>query len=136
MTESMTIGKLAQASGVGVETIRFYQRKGLIEQPSYFQGCGFRTYDSITIQKLDFIRRAKNLGFSLQEIKDLLKLRANSQQKCSSVKAKAAAKIVEISGKITDLIAIKAALEKLVLSCEAKIPSSSCPVIDELEKMR
>ncbi len=131
--DSMTIGKLAKLAGVGVETIRFYERRGLIQRPSHKPGRGYRKYDPVNVTKLTFILRAKNLGFSLKEIKDLLNLKAGSKAKCASVKSKAQAKLEEISSKISDLIAMRAALEKLILTCSAEIPSSSCPIIEELE---
>jgi MerR family mercuric resistance operon transcriptional regulator len=134
MMEPMTIGTLAKVAGVGVETIRFYESKGLIERPSYKPGSGYRKYDPVNITKLTFILRAKNLGFSLKEIKDLLNLRAGSKAKCASVKSKAEAKIEEVLSKISDLIAIRTVLEKLVLTCSAEIPSSICPIIEALEQ--
>lgn len=133
MLKPLTIGKLAKASGVGVETIRFYEKKGLIQRPTYSSACAYRQYDPVNVNRLTFVLRAKILGFSLKEIKELLNLRASSKSNCGSVKSKAEKKLEEVSNKIEDLMAIKAALEKLILSCSVGIPSPSCPILEALD---
>jgi MerR family mercuric resistance operon transcriptional regulator len=95
-------------------------------------GNGYRQYEPPVVERLAFIRRAKDLGFSLKEIRDLLNLRAKSKSKCASVKAKALKKIGEVERKIADLNAIKAALEKLASTCDAEAPTSECPILDAL----
>lgn len=130
--QPMTIGKLAKAAGVGVETIRFYEREGLILKPSLSAGSGYRKYDCAVIDRLAFIRRAKDLGFTLDEIRELLNLRAKSKSKCATIKTKAEAKIADVNRKIDDLMAIKSALEKLVSTCNAESPTSECPILDAL----
>ncbi len=130
--QPMTIGKLAKATGIGIETIRFYEREGLIQKPSHQVGNGYRKYEPSDIERLAFIRRAKDLGFSLKEIRELLNLRAKTKAKCASVKSKALEKIGEVERKIADLTAIKVALEKLASTCNAEAPTSECPILDAL----
>jgi MerR family mercuric resistance operon transcriptional regulator len=132
--QPLTIGRLAKAAGVGVETIRFYEREGLIKKPAHQAGEGYRKYAPETVQRLGFIRRAKDLGFSLKEIRELLNLRASSKGKCASVKTKAQNKIADVERKIADLVAIKTALEALVSTCASEAPTSLCPILDALER--
>ncbi len=115
--EKITIGKLAEMAGVGVETVRFYQRKELIREPK-LTGA-FRTYSEDDAQKIIFIKKAQELGFSLAEIKELLELNTKSRMTCSTVKQKTLAKIKEIEGKINDLNKMKNSLEKLSCACDA-----------------
>ena len=129
----MKIGTVAKQSGIGIETIRFYEREGLIAVPN--RGLsGYREYTEDVIVRLSFIRRAKDLGFSLKEIKELLSLKAKPISKCASVKKKANKKIEEIEEKITQLNAIKIALSDLVESCHSDSPTSDCPILDAFER--
>lgn len=134
MTQTMTIGKLAKEAGIGVETIRFYEREGLLPRPARVAGSGYRQYAPENIQRLGFIRQAKELGFSLKEIRELLSLRATSKAKCGSVKLKAQRKIADVEKKITDLHAIRGALETLILRCKEEKPTSECPILEALGK--
>lgn len=129
MIEKLTIGKLARASNVGVETIRFYERKGLIIQPSK-QG-GFRYYNPELITRVNFIKRSQELGFTLKETKELLELTLKEQSKCSDVLAKTQSKIDEIDEKIKDLKRMKKSLKGLADCCESSdMPLSDCPVLE------
>ncbi|QDK42378.1 hypothetical protein DOM21_13175 [Bacteriovorax stolpii] len=114
--EKITIGKLAEMSGVGVETVRFYQRKELLREPK--TSSGFRTYNEEDAQRIIFIKRAQDLGFTLSEVKELLELNTKPRMTCSSVKVKTTAKIKEIEEKIADLNRMKASLEKLACACD------------------
>jgi len=134
MTQPMTIGKLAKEAGIGVETIRFYEREGLLPRPARIGGSGYRQYAPENIQRLGFIRQAKDLGFSLKEIRELLSLRATSKAKCGSVKSKAERKMIDVEKKICDLKAIKSALETLILQCNEEKPTSECPILEALDK--
>lgn len=128
-SESFTIGKLAQASGVGVETIRFYERQGILEQPKK-QG-GFRHYPPQFVERIKFVKRSQELGFTLKETKDLLGLRIKSHAKCGDVLVKTEEKIQEIDLKIKDLKKMKRSLEKLADCCEdPNIALSDCPVLE------
>ena len=102
MTE-LTISKAAKNAGVGVETIRFYERKGLIEQPPKPLDTGFRVYPEETVQRVRFIRQAQEIGFSLREIEELLSLRTNPSADCSDVRERAVAKLEEVDQKIEQL---------------------------------
>jgi len=129
MKEALTIGKLANASDVNVETIRFYERKGILKQPKK-QGA-FRHYPSEYITRIRFIKRSQELGFTLKEAKELLDLRIKNQAKCSDVLSKTEEKISEISQKIKDLKKMKKSLEGLASCCEdTSIPLSDCPILD------
>ncbi len=129
----LTISKAARKAGVGVETIRFYERKGLIEQPPKPQGTGFRVYPGETVQRLRFIRQAQELGFSLREIKDLLSLRADPKTDSGDVRERAEAKLTEVNRKITDLERIRSALEALISACPGGGALRACSIMDALE---
>ncbi|MBI2602827.1 MAG: MerR family transcriptional regulator [Deltaproteobacteria bacterium] len=130
--QGVTIGVLAKKLGIGVETIRFYEREGLIKQPKVFKNAGYRRYEPELVQRLYFIRKAKGLGFSLKEIRELLDLRALKKEKCGSVKTKAEQKLSEVNDKIRDLIAVKEALAKLIATCHLEATTSECPILDAL----
>ncbi len=115
--EKITIGKLAEMSGVGVETVRFYQRKELLREPK--ANGATRTYSDEDAQRIIFIKRAQDLGFTLREVKELLDLNTKPRQTCGIVKVKTEAKIQEINEKIADLNRMKSSLEKLACACDA-----------------
>ena len=129
----MTIGKVAKASGVGIETIRFYEKEGLLEEPAR-RMSGYREYDDAVIPRLLFIRRAKELGFTLSEIKDLLALRVERKASCSRVKQQAEAKIADIDSKMKSLGRMKRALVKLTDACDESAPTSECPILGALDR--
>jgi len=130
--EGITIGKLARRAGVGVETIRFYERKGLLPEPPRTRS-GYRAYPEETVRRLRFIRRAKELGFTLREIRELLALRAGPEATCDAVRERARAKIADIEARIRTLEAMRAALERLAADCPASGPVRACPILDALE---
>jgi len=129
----LTIGKVAQKAGVGVETVRFYERQGLLEEPDRKES-GYRQYQEDVVARLRFIKRAKELGFSLKEIKELLALRVDPATTCREVKERAQAKIADIDGKIRSLLRMKEALVELTRVCRGRGPTSECPILDALEK--
>ena len=128
----LTIGQLARQAGIGVETVRFYEREGLVPVPPR-RASGYRQYPVDAVRRLQFIRRAKALGFSLQEIAELLALRVDRRTTCADVRARAAAKIDSIEQKIEDLQRVRAALEKLSRSCRGRGPVAECPLLEALE---
>lgn len=130
---ALTIGKLANAAGVGVETIRFYEREGLLPKPPR-KRSGYRQYPPDTVGRVMFIRRAKELGFTLKEITELLDLRVDPDKSCADVRALAKSKILDVEEKMADLARIKGALEKLARACRGKGPTSECPILDAIEK--
>lgn len=115
--EKLTIGKLAEMAGVGVETVRFYQRKELLREPKAVGA--FRTYSEDDAQKIIFIKKAQELGFTLSEVKELLELNTKPRTTCGAVKVKTQAKLTEINEKIADLNRMKSSLEKLACACDA-----------------
>ncbi len=133
--ELLTIGKVARLAGVGVETIRFYEREGLIEDPPR-RSSGYRQYPAAAVTRIRFIKRAKALGFSLKEIKELLELRVDPETTCADIRDRASAKIRDIEEKIAALREIKAALERLTAACKGKGPVSECPILEALENRR
>lgn len=129
---NMTIGQIARAAGAGVETIRFYEREGLIGHPAR-SASGYRNYPPEVVARLRFIRQAKELGFSLNEIKELLALRVAPGKSCRDVKARAEAKIADVEQRIAQLDRMKRALTKLATACSGRGPTSECPILETLE---
>lgn len=114
----MTIGKLAVLVGVNLETIRFYQREGILKEPTK-RANGYRYYNSDHALRLSFIKRAKDLGFTLKEIKELFEMNTKSRATCGFVKTRAEEKISEIDQKIEDLKRIKNSLQDLTKACDS-----------------
>ena len=130
--QTFTIGKVARQAGVGVETVRFYEREGLI--PSPLRGAsGYRQYPETTVSRIRFIRRAKSLGFSLREIRELLSLRVEPAGSSAEVKAHAQAKIADIEQKIRALRRMKKTLVDLTDACDGCGPLRDCPILGALE---
>ncbi len=128
----MTIGKAARTAGVGVETIRFYERKGLIDRPLKPPRAGFRVYPEETIQRIRFIRQAQAIGFSLHEINELLSLRADPAADCSNVREQASVKLEEVNRKITRLEDIRDALQDLIAACPGRGALRVCSIMETL----
>lgn len=129
--KTITRGQLAKSTGIGIETVRFYEQKGLLEAPKR-SSSGYRQYPTEAIDRVNFITRAKNLGFSLNEILELLSLKVSKKSKCRDIKQVAANKVDEIDSKISDLKKIKKALGKLIKICQENKPTSECPILDAL----
>ena len=131
--ERMTIGGLARAAGVHVETIRYYQRCGLLEVPRRAPGS-VRRYDEDTVRRLRFIRRAQALGFTLKEIAELLRLERTPD--CGRAQRLAAAKLADVEAKLGDLARMRDALRALVRACAAGRDPRSCPIVKSLAATR
>lgn len=129
---NLTIGKVAQKAGIGAETVRFYEKEGLIVPASRTE-ANYRVYENGDIIRLRFIRRAKALGFTLKEIKELLSLRHDPDASKEDVKKQTEAKIADIEQKIHDLTRIKSTLEKLDEQCDGHGPANDCPILEALE---
>ncbi|MFQ5914797.1 MAG: MerR family transcriptional regulator, partial [Nitrospinota bacterium] len=129
--DSLTIGNVAREAGVNVETVRYYERRGLIERPSTLKGA-FRVYPSETISRILSIKRAQKLGFSLEEIKELLALRANAAAMCGDVQEQAERKMSEIDEKIKTLQAVNQSLRQLAEACRTDAPITECPILKSL----
>ena len=128
----LTMGALAEAAGVGRETVRFYERKGLLPEPPR-TASGYRHYPLESVERLQFIRRAQGLGFTLQEIADLLALRVDEVAACGAVEVRAREKLISVADKLTELRRMKKALERLVDACRSRKPTSDCPILEELD---
>ena len=131
--KGLSIGQTARSAGVGVETVRFYERRGLIEPPPRTES-GYRQYPEDVVVRLGFIRRAKELGFTLNEIKELLSLRLEPASACEDVRRQADLKIASIEEKIHDLQGMKTALAELVDACQGQGTTSECPILDALDQ--
>jgi MerR family mercuric resistance operon transcriptional regulator len=130
--KSLTIGQLAKRAQVNVETVRYYERRGLMPNPPRRES-GYRQYTEADVSRIRFIRRTKELGFSLKEILELLSLRIDPDTTCGDIKKRAEAKIVDIEDKIRTLHGMKRALAKLVGSCRGRGPTSECPILEVLD---
>lgn len=139
MAGKLTIGKVAKLAGVNIQTIRFYERKNLLlpsgrkKSVFAFSHDGYRVYDEDAVKKILFIKNAQKIGFSLKEIKELLRLRVNRSVQCKSVKAKAERKLQEVKEKIQDLNAMERVLSDLVRTCRSKAATDNCPILKSLE---
>ena len=129
MKAELTIGKLAQAAGASIETIRYYQRRGLLDEPAKPLG-GHRRYAVKHAERLRFIKRAQALGFTLSEVGGLLRLDEGCA--CAETRALAARKLALIEQKLTDLAAMRQVLDALLRRCEANEISAACPIIEVL----
>lgn len=127
---AMTIGQAAREAGVGVETIRFYERKRLIERPLTPSHDGFRIYPMETVKRVRFIRQAQKLGFSLGEIEELLSLRAEPSADCAEVRERAEAKLDEVKVKLAQLQRIHDALEQLIAACPGRGAIQRCSILE------
>lgn len=127
-----TIGTLAKAVGVNVQTIRFYERKGLLK-PSARLASGYRVYDAECVKRLNFIIQAKGLGFSLSEAKGLLGLRVRSAGNPDIVRAKVEKKLEEIRQKIVQLRQLEITLKRLAGDCRNRRVTDHCPIIERME---
>ncbi len=129
---AFTIGEVAKRSGIGLETVRFYERKGLIAEPPRTDS-GYRQYPEEVVGRIRFIRRAKELGFALKEISELLSLRVDPDTTCADVRKQTEFKISDVEEKIRALRRIKTALKKLAASCVGTGPASECPILEALD---
>lgn len=131
--ERFSIGHVARQACVGVETIRFYEREGLLEAPAR-SASGYRQYTEDTVKQIRFIKHAQHLGFSLKEIRELLTLRVERQTSCEQVKERAEAKLAEVEQKIIELQHMRQALLQVSSLCRGEEPSSRCPLLDALDQ--
>lgn len=129
----MLIGELAEKADVSIDTIRYYEREGLIA-PVSVRGSGYREFDKASVETLRFVVRAKDLGFSLKEIRNLLRLKDSPDTTCGEIRALAESKLADISGKIETLKAMKTDLAGLLAQCIDRTASAdSCPIVDSLD---
>jgi len=131
--ETLSIGQVARRAGVGVETVRFYEREGLLEAPPR-RASGYRQYSEQVVKRIHFIKRAQQLGFSLKEITDLLLLRVDGQTSCEEAKQRTEAKIAEVERKLVELQHMRQALLRVAALCTGRGPASACPMLDALDQ--
>lgn len=127
----MRIGEVAAGAGVNIQTLRYYERRGLLPKPRR-RGSGYREYELETVQLVRFIKRAQELGFTLAEVSDLIRLRKTDQRRASQVRALATAKLENIERKINQLGAMRNALHVLVEECACEGKAPACPIIEAL----
>ena len=131
---NLTIGKVAKSTGFGIETVRYYEREGLLA-PAERTDANYRIYKQGDVDRLHFIKRAKDLGFTLKEIKELIALRHDPSMSKGDVKEKTEEKIASIKTKISDLGRILEALEHLNEQCDGDGPIGECPILNSLTKL-
>lgn len=127
-----TVGQVARQSGVNIQTVRFYERKQLVA-PDSRKDSGYRMFGPEAVSKIRFIKRAQTLGFTLNEISALLRLRVVKGSQCASVKIKAEKKLKDVRDKITHLQGLERELQKLIHSCNKKRTTDPCPILRTLE---
>ncbi|MBI5594677.1 MAG: MerR family transcriptional regulator [Elusimicrobia bacterium] len=135
MAGFLTAGKVAGRAGVNIQTVRYYERRGLL-LPDSRKDSGYRLYSEEAVQKLLFIRNAQGLGFSLAEIARLLRLRVGHKVQCGTVKKQAQARLGVVQEKIAGLRGMEKALRRLIRTCSAKATTNRCPILESLEDGR
>jgi MerR family copper efflux transcriptional regulator len=128
---SLTIGVVAKRVGVAIDTIRFYEREGLLPEPLR-RPSGYRSYDEGAIAQLRFIRRAKDLGFTLEEIRELLALSRDRRKGVGAVKKRATDRLVALDTRISELQRVRDGLAQLVQSCPGHGAPEQCPILRAL----
>ena len=131
--KALTIGRLAREAGVNLETVRYYERRGLLSKPPR-SASGYRLFPAEASRRLRFIRRAQELGFSLGEIRELLSLRVSRTTTSGAIRARAEAKIADIEAKIRSLESMKKTLRKLTKVCSGCVPVAECPILESLDR--
>lgn len=130
--ERLTIGEVAGGSGVNLETVRYYERRGLLPKPPR-TASGYRSFPTDTVRRVKFIKHAQALGFTLTEIKELLALRVDPDTTCAQVRDQARAKVADIKQRIRSLEGMKKALEQLAAACRGRGPLNECPILESLD---
>ena len=128
----LNIGQVAKRTGVTVETVRFYEKQDLISAPQR-SDAGYRQYPPETVKRVQFIQHAKEVGFTLKDIGELLALRQKPGTSCADIKLCATQKIEEVDQKIHDLQRIRDALGRMIMKCSGHGDLSECPILEELE---
>jgi Hg(II)-responsive transcriptional regulator len=129
--DTLTVGQLAREAGVNLETVRYYERRALLPPP-HRTASGYRQYAASTVRRIEFIKRAQALGFTLDEIADLLALQAGSPKQCAAVEQEASAVVARIDHKLAELTRMRRALGHLVKACRTRRDTSECPLLDAL----
>jgi MerR family copper efflux transcriptional regulator len=133
--DTMTIGRLAKQAGVNIDTIRYYERHGLLPQAARRES-GYRVYAATDVERLSFIRRAKELGFSLSDIAELLSLSADRHSDMRGVKRKAEERLADVERKIRELQRVRRGLKTLIAACPGRGDLATCPIVAALSTSR
>jgi Hg(II)-responsive transcriptional regulator len=128
----MRTGEVAAEAGVNLQTLRYYERRGLLPKPSRTP-AGYRVYSPDAVRLIRFVKRAQELGFTLHEIEELLRLRDTGSESCSEVSAAARAKLDDIEARISSLHAMRRALRILLACCARNSAARSCPILEALD---
>lgn len=131
----MTIGELASRAGVNVQTVRYYERRGILREPER-TSSGYRQYSADALERLRFIKGAQELGFTLEEIEDLLSLRVEDPASCSVVAERARSKLTDVRRKIRELQRMESVLKSLGAACASRTPTAECPILESLVVVR
>ena len=130
--KSYMAGQLAKAANVNIQTVRFYDRQGILKPASRTE-AGYRIYDKEGVKRLNFIIQAKELGFSLKEIKEFLALRVQSVKACDRVRKKTTEKLKDIQNKIAHLKKLEKTFRGLIGDCENRVVTNQCPILEKME---
>ncbi|MBI5490647.1 MAG: MerR family transcriptional regulator [Deltaproteobacteria bacterium] len=133
--QTLRIGQVAARAGVNIQTLRYYERRGLLRMPQR-RPSGYREYPPDTVRLIRFIKRAQQFGFTLKEIDELLRLRNDERSSCSEIRSSAQAKIEDVERRLRQLRAIKRALGVLVASCAVEGSPRRCPILEALDDER
>jgi MerR family mercuric resistance operon transcriptional regulator len=126
-----SIGELARQANVNIETIRYYERRGLISEPPRNKS-GHRQYSKEAVRRIDFIKKCQTLGFSLKEIEEILELRITPESSCADMQSRVTEKLTAVDKKIDELARIRDALSRLQKKCSGNGPIGGCPILEEL----
>jgi len=135
MSAELTIGRVARKAGVNIQTVRYYERRGLVSPESY-RDSGYRLYTDEAVRKIRCIKNAQQLGFTLDEIARLLSLRVGRKTQCGKVRRQAEARLKIVKNKIGGLKAMERVLSRLVGTCSRRGTTAACPILESLEHGR
>lgn len=135
MSGPLTVGRLARRAGVNIQTVRYYERRGLLA-PERRTPSGYRLYGPQAVQVIRFVKNAQALGFTLDEISRLLRLRVDRKSRCASVQRRARARLALVREKLAGLRAIESTLRRLLKTCAARGTTDLCPILESLESRR
>lgn len=130
--EGLKVGEVAKLAGVNLQTVHYYERRGLLPRPPR-TGSNYRTYPEDAVRRVQFIKRTQELGFTLKEIMELLSLRAAPRTQCTDVRDRAEVKVRDIDDKVRALQAMRKALSKLIGECSGEGPVTHCPILEALD---
>jgi MerR family transcriptional regulator, copper efflux regulator len=128
----LKVGEVARRAGVNLQTIRYYERRGILAKPRR-TGSNYRAYPEDAVLRVRFVKRAQELGFTLKEIEELLSLRAAPRSRCADVRQRAKVKVQGIGEKVRTLQAMRKALTKLIGECAGEGPVTQCPILEALD---